>query len=673
MSNSVIKMKSPKSRITKLRKEIERHNRLYYELHKTEISDFEYDKLLKELEALEKKYPEFASMDSPTQRVGGASQQEFKTVFHKLPMLSIDNTYSREEVEAFDQRVRKNLNNETFEYVLELKIDGVSLSLLYEKGKLIRAATRGDGRSGDDVTANVRTIPLIPVVLKTTHAPKRLEIRGEVYMLKKNFLKLNEERDEAGQEVFANPRNATSGSLKLLDPALVAKRQLYFAAHSLGIHEGDVFERHSDVLNFFGKSGLPVVQYHEICRNLEQVFRACEHWETARKKLDFETDGLVLKVNRLDQQQRLGATNKSPRWVIAYKFPAERAETKLLGISVQVGRTGVLTPVANLEPVFLSGTTVSRATLHNEDEIKRLELRIGDRVAIEKSGEIIPQVIQVIKEKRTGKEKIFDFPRKCPACGAKALREPGEVAYRCLNVSCSAQLKERLLHFASRKAMDIEGLGEALVTQLVDRKLVKDFSDIYNLSKTALAELERMGDKSADNIYRQIQASKARGLSRIVYALGIRHVGVNVARLLAEYFETMKKFSQAKAEEIESIGNIGNVISQSVTDFFADPANRRVLEKLEKQGVEMRETKKEGRSSKLAGQTFVFTGTLKSLSRDEAAAWVTEHGGKASSSVSAKTTAVVAGEEPGSKLNDAKKLGVKILTEEEFKKMVDVE
>ncbi len=674
VSNSVTdtntKMASPKSRIKKLCQEIKRHNHLYYDLHKIEISDATYDKLLKELEALEKEYPEFASADSPTRRVGGSPQQEFKTVLHQVPMLSIDNTYSKKELAAFDKRVRKKLGEELFEYVLELKIDGVSLSLMYEKGEFVRAATRGDGRSGDDVTANVKTISTIPLKLKTSAAGQRLEVRGEVYMTRKNFMKLNRERQQAGQELFANPRNATSGSLKLLDSSLVADRRLCFAAHSLGVYEPTAFKQHSDVLHFFEKAGLPVIEPHLLCQNLEQVFRACDHWEMARKKLDFDTDGLVLKVNRLDQQRRLGATNKSPRWAIAYKFPAERAQTRLLEITVQVGRTGVLTPVANLEPVFLAGTTVSRATLHNEDEIKRLDLRVGDWVSIEKSGEIIPQVIEALKEKRTGQERIFHFPKKCPSCNAQVTRQQAEVAYRCLNTGCPAQFKEHLLHFASRKAMDIQGLGEALVEQLVDGQLVKDFSDIYNVKTQALAELERMGKKSADNLSRQIQASKTRGLSRLVYALGIRHVGVNAARLLAERFETIKKLSQATRQEIESIQAIGSVISESVTDFFANGDNQQIIEKLEDSGVEMREAKKPGFFSKLAGQTFVFTGALKKFSRQAAVALIQQHGGKVAASVSRKTTGVIQGDQPGSKLEDAKKLHVKILTEEEFIKLL---
>jgi DNA ligase (NAD+) len=626
--------------------------------------------MIKELERLEKDHPSLASPGSPTQRVGGAPQQEFKTVFHEVPMLSIDNTYSKKELEEFDERVRKNLKGQPYEYSLELKIDGVSLSLMYEKGRLLRAATRGDGRSGDDVTANVRTISMVPAALKIKDIPPRIEVRGEVYMSLKNFAKLNQERAAAGEELFANPRNATSGSLKLLDPAFVAKRHLCFAAHSVGVHEKTGFQCHTEVLQFFEKAGLPVMEHHQVCRNMDEVFQACDAWETKRKKLDFETDGLVFKVNRLDQQRRLGATNKSPRWLIAYKFPAERAQTRLMEITVQVGRTGVLTPVANLQPVFLAGTTVSRATLHNEDEIRRLDLRVGDWVAIEKSGEIIPQVIEVLKEKRTGREKAFRFPKNCPACGASSIREEGEVARRCLNVGCQAQLKERLLHFASRKAMDIEGLGEALADQLVDKGLVKDFSDVYTVNRPVLAQLERMGDKSADNVLRQIETSKARGLSCLVYALGIRHVGVNAARLLAGRFGTMKNLAGATREEIESIAAVGNVISESVAEFFSRKTNVRVLEKLKKLGVRMDETKKDRRSSHLTGKTFVLTGTLKDFSRDEAAARIDDLGGKVSSSVSRKTSAVVAGQEPGSKLEEAKKLNVKILTEEEFKKIL---
>jgi len=660
-------MKSAKKRIEELRREIEQHNRLYYEKHQPKISDRAFDGLLKELESLERAYPEFAAPESPSQKVGGAPAREFETVAHELPMLSIDNTYSEEEVRAFDERVRKNLS-EGHEYVMEPKVDGVSLSILYEKGELKRAATRGDGRFGDVITANVKTLASVPHKLKGA-APKKLEVRGEVYLGLKNFQSLNKQREEEGLDVFVNPRNAAAGSLKLLDSAEVAKRGLRFFAHSLGVCEPNSFKSQAEVLQSFMAAGLPVNE-HRICRSVDEALEGCRAWEKKREKLDYDTDGLVFKVNRLDQQARLGSTNKSPRWVIAYKFPAQQAKTKLKKIEVQVGRTGVLTPVAHLEPVFLAGTTVSRATLHNEDEIERLDLRIGDTVMIEKSGEIIPQVLEVLKEKRTGKEKRFSFPKNCPVCGGQVRREEEEVARRCLNASCPAQLKAKLLHFASRRAMDIEGLGEAIVEQLVDKELVHDFADLYHLKQTQLAALERMGEKSAANLITQIEESKKKPLSRLVYALGVRHVGVNAAQLLADRFGTMEKFSAASKEEIEGVGGIGGVISESVTGFFSDKHNRRILEKLAKSGVRMDEPEKTGRTAMLAGQTFVFTGALSGYSREEAERLVIERGAKASSSVSRKTTAVVAGEEAGSKLAEAKKLGVRVMSEQEFKELI---
>ncbi len=667
--------KSIQKEAKQLRLEIERHNRLYYERSKPEITDQAYDRLVKKLEGLEKEYPALRTADSPTQRVGGRPQKEFKTIFHEIPMLSIDNTYSKEEIAEFDERVRKNLKQDAIDYVTELKIDGVSLSLLYKNGQLERAATRGDGQSGDDVTANVKTIECIPTKLAgLKRIPKELEVRGEIFMSKKTFAELNKEKEEAGEEIFANPRNAASGSLKLLDSALVAQRSLEFLAHGIGKIDPDFFQNHTDILDFFKQSGIPVSPESRPCNSLEAVFKICDRWERDKDALNYDIDGLVIKVNSLAQQKRLGSTNKSPRWVIAYKFPAEKAVTTLLDITVQVGRTGVLTPVANLEPVFLAGTTVSRATLHNEDEIARLGLKIGDKVRIEKSGEIIPQVIEVLKEKRTGKEKNFIFPKKCPVCGSAVLREEEAVAYRCVNIVCPAQLKAHLTHFASRKAMDIEGLGEALADQLVDQKLIHDFSDIYALTKEKVADLERMGDKSADNLLRQIENSKSQGLSRLVYALGIRHVGVNAARLLAQHFGSMEKLQKASKEDIGAIHAIGEVIAESVTDFFATQETQRILSKLKARGVKMQEEAKKvsALSGALAGQSFVLTGTLSGFSRDEAGRLIEERGGRVSGSVSAKTSAVIAGAEPGSKLTQAKKLAVKILDEEAFKKLLNL-
>ncbi len=663
-------MKNAQTRIERLRRELERHNRLYYEKHKPEISDAEFDRRVKELEALERAHPEFASSESPTQKVGGAASPEFKAVAHEIPMLSIDNAYSEDEIRAFDERVRKLLLGEVPEYVLEPKIDGVSLSILYEDGVLSRAATRGDGRVGDDVTENVRTISCIPQRFSGSRFPAKLEVRGEVFLARKDFQRLNTEREEAGEDLFANPRNAAAGSLKLLDSKLAAQRRLSFIAHSLGACRQGSFKKHSEVLDFFGRVGLPVSAHTRVYEELDTVFLACARWEKEREELDYETDGMVLKVNSMAQQKKLGATNKSPRWAIAFKFKAERKETRLLNIEVQVGRTGVLTPVAILEPVLLAGTEVSRATLHNADEIKRLDLRTGDRVLIEKSGEIIPQVIEVVKQKRSAGAKRFVFPKKCKECGSKVIRKENEVAYRCINAACPAQLKAKLLHFASRKAMDIEGLGEAIVEQLVDKKLVQDFADIYHLKRFDLAELERMGEKSAENLYRQIEASKTRGLSRLVFALGIRHVGVNAARVLAEKFVSMEKFSAASREEIESTGGVGGIISESVVDFFRSKSNQKVLERLAESGIQMTHPKRSGFSGFLAGQVFVVTGSLQDFSREEATQSLLNRGAKVSSSVSRKTTAVVCGDSPGSKLEEAKKLGVRVLNEDEFKELL---
>ncbi len=671
-TNKVSGGNNPKKRIEFLRKEIKRHDHLYYDLSQPQISDVDYDRLMKELAELERQHPEFHSKNSPTQRVSGSIAKEFETVAHETPMLSIDNTYSKEEIEAFDERVRKHLKDEPYEYLMELKIDGVSLSLRYEKGQLARAVTRGDGQSGDNVTANVRTIKEIPATLKSPGSKKiNIDIRGEVFFSRENFLAINEEKEKLGEELFANPRNAASGSLKLLDSQLVAKRGLRFFAHGVGKFSGCDFETQSGLLQFFKSAGMPVNPNHKICKNLQEVFRVCDEWQEKRDSLDYDIDGLVLKINRLDQQHRLGTTNKSPRWVIAYKFPAEKAKTKLLDIGVQVGRTGVLTPVAHLKPVFLAGTTVSRATLHNEDEIDRLDLKIGDWVLIEKSGEIIPQVVEVLKDKRTGAEKKFTMPKRCPVCGAETSREEGEVATRCLNLNCVAQLKAKLLHFASRKAMDIEGLGDALVDQLVDKKMVSSFTDIYRLKKEDLFELERMGDKSASNLCDQIKKSKDQELSRLLFGLGIRHVGVNAARILAKRFGKIEKLTASTKEELESIDTIGDVMAESIQEFFKKKQNLKVIEDLKELGVNMRELEKAGSSKELEGKTFVLTGTLKDFSRDEASRQILERGGRVSSSVSKKTFAVIVGSEPGSKLQDAEKLGVRRMTEEEFKGLLD--
>ncbi|MBI3316013.1 MAG: NAD-dependent DNA ligase LigA [Candidatus Omnitrophica bacterium] len=652
-------MLSLKARITELRRRIERHNRLYYEANRPEISDAEFDRLVKELARLESEHPEFASATSPTQRVGERPQKEFKSVRHLVPMLSIDNTYSKEEIAEFDERTRKNLKGKRLEYVVELKIDGVSLSLIYEKGKLRRAATRGDGQWGDEVTENIRTLAGIPRTLGGSRVPGEIEVRGEVFLPKKNFLALNAEKGRLGEELFVNPRNAAAGSLKLLDPALTAKRGLSFFAHGVGRMDPG-----------FVKTQAELLAHHELCLDLQAVYRLCELWEAKKDSLEYAIDGLVIKVNDLEAQQFLGTTHKSPRWVIAYKFPAEKAKTKLLGISVQVGRTGVLTPVANLEPVFLAGTTVSRATLHNEDEVKRLGLKIGDWVLVEKSGEIIPQVIEVIKSRRTGKEKAFALPKKCPVCGSAVVREKEEVATRCVNLGCPAQLKAKLIHFASRKAMDIEGLGDVLAAQLVDKGLVKGFPDLYLLKKEALAGLERMGDKSAVNLLAGIEQSKKCELSRLLFGLGIRHVGENAARALGRHFGSMPALLSASDDDFEAVEDVGEVMAESLREFFANEDNLRILKRLETLGLNMTEPRKKAAASPFSGKTYVLTGVLKGFTRDEASRRILDLGGKVSSSVSQKTEAVITGADPGSKWQEAQKLGVKILTEEDFKRLL---
>lgn len=658
-----------KKRVRELKKIIEKHNRLYYELNKPEVSDAEFDCLVKELEALEAAHPEFASADSPTQKVGGKPSGRFGTVEHLAPMMSIDNTYSKEELSDFHERVKKGLDEEDVEYVMELKVDGVSLALLYKNGKLERAATRGDGRFGDDVTANVRTIRGLPHTLDVKNPPALLEIRGEVFLPKKIFLAMNDQKREQGEPPFMNPRNAAAGSLKLLDAALVAKRGLRFFAHGVGARQGGIFKKHSDYLEFFGKCGIPKNDHSRVCRGLEAMFKICDQWHEKKEALDYEIDGLVFKVNSLEQQAKLGATSKSPRWVIAYKYPAERVVTRLLSIDVQVGRTGVLTPVANLEPVFLAGTTVSRATLHNEDEIRRLDLRIHDTVRIEKSGEIIPKVVEVLKEKRKGDEERFSLPKLCPACGSKVARQKEEVAARCVNAACPAQLKARLLHFASRKAMDIEGLGDALVGQLVEKEVVRDVSDLYKLDVHGVSHLDRMGDKSAQNLVDGIEKSRKNELSRLLFGLGIRHVGANAARLLAGHFGSMKKLEAASREEVEKVGGVGKVISESVADFFARRENIKVLEKLETIGVNMVEPEHSSEKP-LTGRTLVLTGTLTGLTRDEAAEKLVALGAKVASSVSKKTDAVIAGADAGTKLAEAKRLGVRVLGEDDLNKIL---
>jgi len=659
-----------KKAIERLRGEIRHYDRLYYVENKPAVSDREYDTLMKRLEKLEGEFPDLATPDSPTQRVGGEPLKEFPPVKHLTPMLSMDNTYSADELRAFDKRIRKNLPGQKVEYVVELKFDGVSVSLLYKEGRFVMGATRGDGTTGDDISNNLKTIRSIPLFLEGGDIPEILEVRGEVYMHQKKFLKINKEKEKEGESPFANPRNAAAGSLKLLDPKIVAKRGLDVFLYAVGHCEGNRFTSHLEVLKFLRKAGFKVNPHFKLCADIDEAIGYCNQWEDKRDPLDYNTDGMVIKVDSLQQQEKLGRTTKAPRWMIAYKFPASKVATRLKDIVVQVGRTGALTPVAILEPVHVSGSVVSRATLHNVDEIERLDIKIGDTVLIEKSGEIIPKVDSVVKSKRTGREKSFKMPQECPACGTRAVRPPGEVAVRCDNVACPAQLKMKILHFASRGAMDIEGLGDKIVDQMVDKGLVRDYGDMYYLDQEKIAGLERLAEKSASNLIEAIEKSKGNSLYRLIFGLGIRHVGVHAARLLAEHFHSIDTIVKKEKEALEAIQEIGPVMAESIYRFFRTKENLKVVEKLEKAGLQMTEKSQTGKGGKLAGKTFVFTGTLESLSRQEAQEMVISLGGKPSSAVSKGTDFVVSGSEPGSKIAKAKKAGVKIINEEEFKKMI---
>jgi DNA ligase (NAD+) len=657
-------------RIAQLRHELQEHNRRYYEEAAPSISDRDYDRLYQELVDLETQFPQLKTPDSPTQRVGGKPLKTFAQITHRVPMLSLDNTYSEEEVADFYARITKLLPKEKIPVVIEPKVDGVAVSLLYQNGKLRHAATRGDGTVGDDITQNIRTIRSVPERLRG-ETPKILEVRGEVFMDKKGFEKLNTERAEAGLPVFANPRNAAAGSLKQLDPAIVAKRPLGVVFYGTGAVEGVDLDLHSKMLSLFKKLGLPASDRWWSADSVEEILRAIHQLGRVRHDFAYQTDGAVVKVDSFAQRERLGFTAKSPRWAIAYKYEAERVKTRLLDIAVQVGRTGVLTPVAMLEPVTVSGSTVSRATLHNEEEIARKDIRIGDRVVIEKAGEVIPAVVSVLTEARTGKEKKFRMPTICPECGSKIIKDEGQVAVRCINGQCPAQLKRRIEHFASRGAMDIEGLGEMMVEQLVNQELVRDVSDIYELTAEKMSILERMGEKSISNLLEAIESSKTRPLWRLIFGLGILHVGVSASRALADHFRGLEKLMDASADALQRISDVGEVVAQSIQQFFHEKRNRKIIERLEKLGVRPRIEPRRAQTadSPFVRSTWVLTGTL-SQPREEIAEMIIQRGGKISGSVSKKTNYVLAGEEAGSKLDKAKKLGVRVIDETEFRKML---
>lgn len=675
------KSKDDRNRLDQLREEIRRHDRLYYLEAAPEISDREYDKLYRELVDLEKNHPEWVTPDSPTQRVGGEPLEEFKTVKHAIPMLSIGNTYSTEELEEFEERIKRILPNTDFEYVVEPKIDGVAVSVIYEDDRFVLGATRGNGIEGDDITSNLRTVRNLPLSLSLgDFGLARLELRGEVFMDREGFIELNRKREEEGLELYANPRNTTAGSLKLLDPRIVAKRPLELAIHSFGeivAKDGHKtpWNRHSELLSDLREAAVPTIEGWEICQGVSEVLPLIEKWSVHRHDLEYETDGLVVKVNDFAQRRKLGSTSRSPRWLIAYKFAAEQAETTLVSIALQVGRTGAVTPVANLEPVKLAGTTVSRATLHNADEIERKDLREGDRVLIEKGGEIIPKVLAALPDKRDGSQKPFKYPKDCPSCGHPLVRPEGEVAHRCENLDCPAQLRRRLEHFASRRSMDIEGLGTALVQQLLDSGLVKGLPDLYRLKKEDVANLERMGDKSAQNLMDGLEKSKANPPNRLLHGLGVRHIGEHVAELLIKAVDDLLDLGRLSVEALEEIEGIGPIVAQSIHDFFNDPHNLEVLQELQDLGLNF---KKESVGKKTAanlpqnleGLLFVLTGTLENYTRDEAKAEIQARGGRVTGSVSKKTNFVICGADPGSKADKAEKLGVPILGDKEFERLL---
>jgi DNA ligase (NAD+) len=657
--------------VTRLRREIERHNHHYYVLDDPEISDAEYDALFRRLQELEAAHPALRAPDSPTQRVGAAPLAEFATVRHRQAMLSLQNVTTPEEMAAFDERTRKFLGRERIEYVAEPKVDGVAVELVYEQGALTVGSTRGDGTVGENVTPNIRTIRSVPLRLRSEAgaAPALLEVRGEVFLPLEPFRKLNREREEAGQPVFANPRNAAAGSLKQLDPSITAARPLDFACHGVGEIHGARFATHWETLAWLAEAGLKPVPKSRVCRTLDEVAALFADLEAQRDRLPYEIDGLVVKVNDLGLQKRLGEISRSPRWAVAWKFKARQATTRVNAIVPSVGRTGVLTPIAELEPVGVGGVTIRNASLHNMDEIERKDVRIGDTVLIERAGDVIPYVVKVLTEKRTGKEKKFRMPGKCPVCGAEVARAEGEVAYRCIGLSCPARLKQAVRFFGARGAMDIEGLGEKLVDQLVERGLVRDLADLYRLDEATLADLERMGKKSAANLRAQIERSKQTTLPHFLVALGIPQVGEATAKALAEHFARLDRLMEASAEELQEVRDVGPEVAASIHRFFAEKQNRKVIRRLLELGVRPAPvTKPKG---PLAGKKFVLTGGLAAMTRPEAQRRVEALGGRLTSSVSKETDYVVVGADPGSKLARAKKLGVRILEEAAFLRLLE--
>src|SRR6056297_224600 len=655
-----------KNRVKELRKTLRKHEYKYYVLDNPTISDYEYDQLMEELKKIEEENPELITEDSPTQRVGGKPRDEFQKVEHSSRILSLDNAFNAQELKEFDKRVQRNLDTKQYEYIVEHKIDGLSAILHYEDSSFTLGATRGNGRVGEDVTHNFKTIKSIP--LKLRKAGVNLQLRGEIFIKKEDFKKMNKKREEEGKNPFANPRNAAAGSVRQLDPQVAADRSLSFIAYDLVefTDQNKKISKHEQALEFLKELGFNINWYKK-CDDIAEVIKVCEKWIEKREEIDFEIDGMVIKINQLSLREKLGSTSKNPRWAIAYKFPAQQKTTQVEDIIVTVGRTGALTPSAVLKPVLIDGSTVSRATLHNEDEVKRKDVRINDTVLIQKAGDVIPEIVKVIKEERTGNEEKFEMPEHCPVCGELVYREEGEAVTRCTNISCPAQRRESILHFVSRDAMDIEGVGPSLVDQLLDNNLIEDYADLYYLKKQDLINLERMAKKSSENVLKAIAASKDRELNNLIYALGIRHVGSNASRILADEFGSIDDLKGLSIEDLIEINEIGPVIAESIINFFKSEHNLEALKKLKKADVKMKKkTQKENYNQHLKDKSFVLTGALDQYSRKEASRLIRQHGGDVKSSVSSKTTYLVVGENPGSKYEKAQDLNIEIIDEDAF-------
>ncbi len=668
----MVDIERAKKRIEELREQINHHNYRYYVLDSPEISDVEYDELMKELQRLEEEHPELITPESPTQRVGAAPVEAFGVVEHREPLLSLANVFSYDELAAWYRRNSNLMPGLPTDFVCELKLDGLAVALTYEDGRFAVGATRGDGYRGEDITQNLRTIRSIPLVVPKD-APPRFEVRGEVYLSKAGFRKLNEERAREDQPLFANPRNAAAGSVRQLDPRVTARRPLDIYIYGLGWVEGTVPETHWETLEYLKSLGFKVNPYNAHVSQLDEVGEYYQHWVEERERIEFEADGVVIKVNPFDLQRRLGTVGHDPRWAVAYKFPAIQATTRLLDIGISVGRTGSLNPYAILEPVSIGGVTIKQAALHNEEDIHRKDIRIGDRVLVQRAGDVIPQVVAPVASKRSGREKVFVMPSRCPVCGSEVVKPEGEVMARCTNASCPAQILQSLTHFVSRGAMDIDGIGEKLAAALLEKGLVKDVADLYSLHEheQELIDLERMGEKSAQNVLGAIERSKSRPLSRVLFALGIRHVGAETAELLARHFDNIDRLANASQEELLEVATIGPKIAESIHAFFRQESNREIIKELRKKGVRLEAEVAKPEVLPLVGQELVITGRLETFTRSVAEARIKELGGAVGSSVTKKTTFLVVGADPGSKLEKARTLGARLLSEQEFVNLLE--